>query len=72
MNDWQIIDKDGYIHSGTAEEMAKAWMYMTLDKENVKEILGDDFDDEEYENDFSEYDFSYEGDLLLVEIKDRY
>ena len=35
---WQIRDQNGLIHSGTEEEMRKAWDCMTLSPEEIKEI----------------------------------
>lgn len=60
-NRWEIIDKNGTIHSGTEEEMRTAWNMMNRDIYSVTES-------DEMSIEFKKYMTTWQGDLKLVEI----
>ena len=69
---WKIQDNDGCIYSGTEEEMNKIWMHITESGDWIKEILGEDFNQSDYEAQVEEYDVDWNGYLQLVEVHKTY
>lgn len=67
---WQIIDDNGIIHSGTEEEMRKAFFIMTSLYETIQEEY--ELSDEETQELVDDYPGSWEGDLNLIEIHSTY
>jgi len=68
MNNWEIIDAKGVIHSGTEEEMRTAYKFMTESLAILKEKYKGSMTMREIRNKCHEVGFEWEGDLKLVEI----
>lgn len=63
---WEIIDDNGCIHSGTEDEMRKGFFVMTNLFETIQEEY--DLDEDETKDLVDQYPGSWEGDLKLVQI----
>lgn len=78
MNNWQIIDNNGVIHSGTEIDMLTAWDVLTSPtKESYIKSLSDHDTYPEDKESFGElYDKYYcdnwEGDIKLIQIHNTY
>lgn len=68
MNNWEIIDNNGVIHSGTEEEMIKAFEFMTNDLAALKEKWKGTYTMREIRNLCLEYGIEWKGDLKLVQV----
>ena len=65
---WEIIDNTGTIHSGTKEEMQKAFDSMTLTMEELSGIY--DLNSSQAEKLQLDYKTEWSGDLRLIQIHD--
>lgn len=63
---WEIRDETGCIHSGTEEEMRKAWDALTL---TVEELMGTyDLNSSQAEMLQLEWKTDWEGDIELLQV----
>lgn len=69
-NTWAIIDLDSMIHSGSEEEMRKAFFCM----QNAHADIMDNYSItvEQAKDLKDKYDIPWNGDLLLIEIHEHY
>lgn len=63
---WEIIDNNGVVHSGTEEEMKEAFDYMIL---TIEEIMGTyDMNSSQAEMHQSKWKCDWDGDLKLMQL----
>ena len=75
-NNWQIVDDNGIIHSGTSEEMSSAWDVMACNsleeyfkmmaEMDIELICADNIDS--LYNTYEKYPCEFTGDLKLIEV----
>lgn len=69
-NNFEIIDNDSVIHSGTEEEMLKAWFCMTRDVVAIMEEYG--IPKAKAVKLYKEYYTGWSGDLKLIQVINIY
>ena len=69
-NDWEIIDADGTIHSGTKDEMELAFDVMKSTTQELVELYR--WNTKTAEEMRRKYGCSWNGDLKLIEIHSTY
>ena len=69
-NNWQVQDANGVIHSGTKEEMFDAFYCMTHSNQEIADHF--DINYTEAQAKAVNWKCGWSGDLLLIEIHNRY
>lgn len=67
---WEIIDNTGTIHSGTEEEMKRAFDAMISTHEDLMEYY--EIDRDEADSLIDAWSYDWEGDLKLIKVENIY
>lgn len=68
MNNFEIIDSKGTIHSGSSEEIALTWNLMTCSLDDLCITYKSSFTKKKLRELKAEATASWEGDLKLIEV----